>query len=217
MNPALIGLKAFGTDGEPELIKAFRLLFPKAAHLRCTNHLRQNIKDKLRDLNCSTQSVCNEILADIFGRRVGSHFESGLVDSDSSSSFNKALKVLEPKWNNLEGSCNLSKTDPHFHSWFVEYKAHDITTCVLPGVRRQAGLPDPTMLYTTNSSESLNHLIKLEVEWKESSLPKLIDSLKKIADNHTAELWRCVVVRGEWKFTPPYSSLLYLSTTGFML
>lgn len=78
---------------------------------------------------------------------------------------------------------------------------------MLPEVRKQAGLSDPTMLYTTNSSESLNHLIKLEVDWKESSLPKVIDSLKKIADDNASELQKCVVGRGEWKFTPQYSSL----------
>ena len=204
LNSALIGLKAFGTDGEPELIKAFRLLFPKAVYLRCTNHLRQIIKDKLRDLYCPTQSVSSEFCTDILGRKVGSHFEAGLADSDSPSSFDKALKSLEPKWNNLKRSCNPSKTEPQFHSLFVQCKAHNFITCVLPKVRRQAGLSEPTALYTTNSSESLNHLIKLEVEWKESSLPKLID-LKKIADDHTIELQKCVV--GRWKFTPLYSSL----------
>jgi len=40
LNPKLSGLKAYGTDGEPELIKAFCMCFPKAIHLRCTNHIR---------------------------------------------------------------------------------------------------------------------------------------------------------------------------------
>ena len=66
LNPQLISLKAFGTDGESELIKAFQMCFPNSVHLRCTNHLRQNVKDKLRDLNMS-QIVSKEILADIFG------------------------------------------------------------------------------------------------------------------------------------------------------
>ena len=207
LNPALIGLRAFGTDGEPELIKAFRLLFPNAVHLRCTNHLRQNIKHKLHELNCSAQSVCSEFLADVFGKKVGSHLEAGLVDLDSPSSFDKALKALQPKWNNLERSCNPGNSEPQFYSWFVKYKAHDLTTGVLPEVRRQAGLSDPTVLYTTNSSEALNHLIKQEVEWKESSLPKVIDSLKKVADDNISELQKCVIGRSVWKFTPLYTSL----------
>ena len=35
-------------DGEPKLIKVFSMCFPKAVDLRCTNHICQNIKDKLR-------------------------------------------------------------------------------------------------------------------------------------------------------------------------
>jgi hypothetical protein len=37
LNSKLVDLKAFGTDGEPELIKAFSVCFPNAAHLRCMN------------------------------------------------------------------------------------------------------------------------------------------------------------------------------------
>jgi len=47
LNPNFENLRAYGTDGEPELIRAFSICFPNAVHLRCTNHLRQNIKDKL--------------------------------------------------------------------------------------------------------------------------------------------------------------------------
>ena len=211
----MVNLKAFGTDGEPELINAFRLLFPRAVHLRCTNHLRQNIKDKLRELNCATQSVCNEFLSDIFGKKVGSHFEAGLVDSDTCSGLCQAVKAVESKWNNLERSCNPKDIEPQFHSWFLQYKADDIATCVLPEVRKQAGLDDQTTLYNTNSCESLNHVIKIEVEWKESSLPKLINSLKKIANDHTSELQKAVIDRGEWKFTPQYRSLTVSENTWF--
>ena len=105
LNPQLANLKAFGTDGESELIKAFQMCFPKAVHLRCTNHLRQNVKDKLHNLNVS-QSVSKEILADIFGTRIGTHFESGLADAQSEAVFKKSLERLKARWNNLEKSCN---------------------------------------------------------------------------------------------------------------
>ena len=159
LNPQLVNLKAFGTDGESELIKAFEMCFPNAVHLRCTNHLRQNVKDKLRDLNVS-QSVSKEILADVFGTRIGTHFESGLADAQSEALFRKSLERLKARWNNLEKSCNPRETEPQFHAWFCRYKAEDIVKCVLPGVRSKAGCKDPTHFFTTNSSESLNHLIK---------------------------------------------------------
>lgn len=51
----------------------------------------QNIKDKLRDLNMS-QNVTKEIVADIFGTRIGTHFESSLADAQSEALFKKSLE-----------------------------------------------------------------------------------------------------------------------------
>ena len=211
LNPQLTELKAFGTDGEPELIKAFHVCFPKAVHLRCTNHLRQNVKDKLRSLGVP-QSVFSEFLSDVFGVQKGSNFEAGLVDADSEASFSTALDNLKHRWNNLERSCHGS--DPQFHSWFCKYKASDIIKCVLPGVRVKAGV-SPTHRFTTNVSESINHVIKQEVDWKENKLPVLIDHLKAITKQHVAELEKAVIGRGEWKFTTMHKHLQIPGTTWF--
>ncbi len=214
LNPRLVDLRAYGTDGEPELIKAFGICFPKAIHLRCTNHMRQNIKEKLRALNIQ-ESVSKEFLADIFGTWIGTHFEVGLADADSEASFAKSLEAVEAKWNNLEMSCNPIETAPQFHAWFCRYKAEKIAKCVLPEARRQAGCKDPTCLFTTNSGESLNHVIKQEVEWKESKLPQLIESLKSITNDQTSELEKAVVGRGEWHFTPQYKSCIVTESCWF--
>ena len=205
INPELAKLKAFGSDGEPELIKAFNICFPNATHLRCTNHLRQNVKDKLRAFGVS-QSVLSELLADIFGVQKGSQFEHGLIDADSEASFDTLLGHLKHRWNNLERSCIPSTAEPKFHSWFVKYKAADIKACVLPSVRKRAGF-DSTCKFTTNMSESINNVIKEQVEWKEHKLPELIDHLKSIVDRHLEQLRKAVISRGEWKFLPPYEHL----------
>lgn len=44
-------VRAFGSDGEPELIMAFSLAFRNAVQLRCFSHFRQYIKDELREVN----------------------------------------------------------------------------------------------------------------------------------------------------------------------
>ena len=125
-----------------------------------------------------SQSVSKEILTDIFGAPIGTHFESGLADAQSEALFRKSLERLKPRWNNLEKSCNSDERESQFHAWFCHHKAEDIVKCVLPVVKSKAGFKDPMCFFTTNSSESLNHLIKQEVEWKENQLPKLIDGLK---------------------------------------
>lgn len=184
LNPQLTKLKAYGTDGEPELIKTFQVCFPHAVHLRCTNHLRQNVKDKLHSLGVP-QRVFSEFLADIFGVQKGSHFEAGLIDADSEASFLTALGNLKHLWNNLERSCVSCCSDPLFHAWFCKHKVSDIMKCILPGVRVKAGI-DPTRKFTTNVSESINRVIKQEVDWKENKLPVLIDHLKAITKQHVA-------------------------------
>ena len=176
-----------------------------AAHLRCMNHMRQNVKDKLRNLRIS-QGVMREFLDDIFGKRVGSHFEAGLVDAKSESAFRTALEGLKCRWNNLERSCSSGSTDPQFHSWFCKYKAEDIIKCALPSVRVRAGV-DSQCLFTTNSSESLNRVIKEEVEWKENKLPNLISHLHKLTMRHHSEMEKAVISRGEWCLCPQYSAL----------
>lgn len=108
LNPKLVNIKAFGTDGEGELIKSFNIAFPNAVHLRCMHHIRQNVKDKLRALKFP-RSIWNDFLLDIFGGQTGTHFETGLVDSTCGESFWKSLRNLEGRWNNLEMGCVLPK------------------------------------------------------------------------------------------------------------
>ena len=205
LNPKLVNLKAFGTDGEPELIKAFKVCFSNAVHLRCMNHMRQNVKDKLRSL-CIPQGVMTDFLDDIFGKKVSSHFEAGLVDAKSESEFRAALGRLKYRWNNLERSCIIDNADPEFHSWFCKFKAEDIIKSALPSVRVQAGA-DPHRLFTTNNSESLNKVIKGEVDWKENKLPSLIGHLNKLAKQHQAEMEKAIINRGEWCLCSQYASL----------
>ena len=47
-----------------------------------------------------------DFLDDIFGKKVSSHFEAGLVDAKSESALRAALVGLKGRWNNLERSCS---------------------------------------------------------------------------------------------------------------
>ena len=199
--PDLVSIKAFGTDGEPELIKAFKAVFTTATHLRCFNHIRKNIKGKLESLNIP-QKVAKEFIQDIFGVQRGSHFESGLVDLESDISFYNTVKQLECRWNNLERSCGV--TSPQFHSWFLHYKASELVSSCLLSIRKKAGIQG---YYTTNNSESINHIIKQETNWTESKLPDFIRHLQNIKDQHVSELEKSVIGRGEWLLLSDYKFL----------
>ena len=76
--PQLQRVRVFGTDGEQPLINAFKHEFGFSQHLTCFIHVRKNIKEKLN--SCQVPSdVTLTILNDIFGHRIGSVFEEGLL------------------------------------------------------------------------------------------------------------------------------------------
>ena len=52
-------------------------------------------------------------MADIFGRRIGVHFEKGLVDAEDKKLFQAYLESVKQKWNNIERSSNLESV--HFN------------------------------------------------------------------------------------------------------
>ena len=63
LNPKLKDIRAFGTDGEVDLIKTIQMAFASADHLRCTNHLKQD--NKLQSLGIG-HSTSEAILTDVF-------------------------------------------------------------------------------------------------------------------------------------------------------
>ena len=70
---------AFGTDGEEALVKAFKQQLQFAIHLRCSRHMRQDIKRKLTSDMRFPTDIVSEILADIFGSKEGPTFMKDLL------------------------------------------------------------------------------------------------------------------------------------------
>lgn len=114
--------------------------FPEAIQLRCFNHVRSNIKDKLmKDLKLPS-AVTLEILADIFGK---SDKDDCLANASNKDSFVSQMKALMYKWNNAEERYGLPGEKPHFYSWFARYQAPVFIENMINPVRIMAGLGDP--------------------------------------------------------------------------
>ena len=113
---------------------------------------------------------------------------------------NSALHVYN--WSYSHYHYSIEEITPNYSHWLsaqrkalltcishvVNLGALDNYSDIRADVKSKAGYKDPTCFFTTNSCESLNHLITQEVEWKESQLPNLIDSLKAITNDHHSEL-----------------------------
>ena len=64
----LAGMRVFGSDSEKNVYWPFSNLFPTIIHLLCDLNMKDNIQNKLQNLqfrNCEK----DEILADIFGKK----------------------------------------------------------------------------------------------------------------------------------------------------
>ena len=116
------------SHGELALIDAFKHEFGFAQHLTCFIHVRRNVRDKLCEYNISSH-LSNEMLDDIFGKKMGSVYVKGLVDSIDTEDFEeKAGKLLE-KWRNSE---HTSASDIEgFINWFQTFKMNTLVQATL--------------------------------------------------------------------------------------
>ena len=103
-------LRANGTDGEQALSNAAADAFPFAIHLRCTNHLKDNITMHLRK-QLLPECVVKEILSDMFGTAT----EKGLVHAPNQD-FDDKMKLVQKRWNELEKQY---KPTPVVFKWFA--------------------------------------------------------------------------------------------------
>ena len=92
LEPELKNLMAFGTDDEKALVGGFNETFERAACLPYEIHLCKNIDTKLLSMDIKGESK-QSVMDDIFGRKIGSVFESRLSDAGSAENLLACLKV----------------------------------------------------------------------------------------------------------------------------
>ena len=204
LRPYLEGMRAFGTDGEVALFKAFSHEFGFSQHLTCFIHVRRNIKDKLNE--CSVPSVLvKQVLDDIFGHRFGDVFEEGLVDSRDNDDFQIKLSSLLVKWSSFEST---SSTDmDSFLNWFKTNKVGVIRNTMTRSIREECGLGNPPDIFTTNPSESINALLKHKMNYKKSELPTFIEKVKELSREQVKEVERAIINRGKYQLKDEYKFL----------
>ena len=172
LKPELSSLKCFGTDGEEALYEAFGHVFPRAIHLFCSLHMKRNVKAKLKELGVG-ENVQQVVIGDIFGKQVMSEQVEGLIDSANDEEFEKGVTALCSKWERM---------DSHDHGplhafgrWFCQYKKNLLKKKMLKETRINAGLGNPPSYFATNSSESMNAMLKNKVDYKKSELPEFLE------------------------------------------
>jgi len=204
LSPQLQGVRAFGTDGEQPLIDAFSHEFGFSQHLTCFLHVRRNIKDELNKYNIPTE-VASLMLDDIFGRRLGTVFEEGMVDSSDDADFQMKLDSTLEKWRNLD-VCSSADMEG-FLQYFTANKVAVIRHTMLRPIRIECGLGNPPEIFTTNASESTNALLKHKVDYRRNELPVFVNKVKELVAEQQKELERAVINRGKYQFREQYRFL----------
>ena len=130
LSSQLDGIRAFGSDGEKALSDAFTHEFGFSQCLTCFIHVRKNIKDKLSEC-CIPSSLSQQILDDIFGKRMGSTFVEGIVDASDDSDFQSKLENCLRSWRSSEltSTCNLQSLSI---IWWTRRRQSYVTQCYAP-------------------------------------------------------------------------------------
>ena len=198
------GVLVYGTDGEENMVKAFSEAYPDAKHLRCDIHMKDNVKRKLSPLGI-TGLTAQEIISDIFGKKVDGGLDGGLVDLTSDKEFDDAVASILDKWSTIH------ENGPKFVEYFLKEKADVIRETATADIRSVCGLGYPPKVYTQNANECMNRLIKAEDNSnyfkKEKSLLPYIERIKSEIQRQQNEQFLAVIRRGQYHLTDEFSFL----------
>lgn len=89
----------------------------------------------------------------------------GLVDSSSLEDFDAKFKALQEHWNERE-SPYAGENGAKFYDYFQCFYADVVCHHIRKDLREAAGLGSPPPIFTTNSSELLNAVLKSQVNHK---------------------------------------------------
>ena len=148
----LAKVMAFGTDDEKHLLKLSYIIFHMLFSLDASFILRGMLK-KSYSFGIPSKEA-DEFIADIFGKRVGNTFQTGLVESISTEEFDEKLLLLKDTWSAREHPYAPS-SGPRFYHYFSQYQADVVKYCMRKDLREAAGLGSPPAIFTTNPSESI--------------------------------------------------------------
>ena len=189
-------LRAYGTDGEQALYNAAAGAFPFATHLRCANHLRDNITTHLRK-QLLPETVIKEVLNDIFG----TVSEKGLIHA-TEKEFEDKMKLLQKRWDSLEKQ---HKPSAVVFRWFRIHIAPIIRENMRCELLRDLGIEEEK--YTQNNSESLNALVKQYVNFQKQDIFQFVNDLNECVHEQQNQVSKAAIGLGRWSLSPSYSHI----------
>lgn len=151
---------------------------------------RKNALDYLRDkIGCNTTDR-DAVLTAIFGQHGMTHADSHVIYEIRTE---QAEDIITEK-------------APSFHQYFkrtMKPLLDENINCVLSRAEVVPG-------WTNNNAESMNHVIKMAIDWQPKAIPTLVDTLRDIIKGQYIDAERAMIGRGDYRLAP---ALARFSTT----
>lgn len=175
-----------GTDDETALKDAVAQAWPTGYQVFCHRHLYRNCSDYLQHKVGMSDKAKNTLLSAIFG-------ESGVTSASSKTVFDERLaqaKLLASQ----------SAFGPYFDNRIADMLLHNFTVSQRPDFPSTAN-----SRWTNNNAESINHVLKVAIDWKAQPLYDLVQTLYDLVLDQYDEVERAVINTGDYKLDPAYS------------
>ena len=167
-----------GTDDERALVNAITSSFSDANHVLCTRHMRQNVNQKLTDAAVD-KSDRQMLLNKIFG-------EDGIINADDTVCFEEKCEEVE--------AASQSVSQP-----FLRYFKKRVKDNLNRKRKEPELISRADKQWTNNNCESLNHVLKQNIEWKSKPLLDLIEAIYELVEVQFKDRRRSLVGTGQFK------------------
>ena len=172
-----------GSDEEKALVNAIDSNFPASDRFLCTKHLKDGTCAYLQRKVGVPQKERKAISKSIFG-------ENGIVNANDSVDFDAKSK------NVLKQVAQYKK----FTNYFREKLKPTVEAYVNNPSRNCKSMTN----WTNNNCESLNHIMKLDANWKVQSTPALIRMLHDMTLLHFKDMKRALYGDGNYRLYGKY-------------
>lgn len=93
---------------------------------------------------------------------------------------------------------------------FCQYLQADVCHHMRKDIREAAGLGSPPSIFTTNSSEAINSVLKKQVSFKKTQWPEFVRQMKELVNEQQNEIIRSLSGRGSYRL---YESVKHLGVS----
>ena len=175
----------FGSDDEKALTKAIDHSFPGAKRVLCTKHLKDNLQHYMTNVASIKPDQRSTISNLIFG-------DQGLVNANDSFEFERISSEI------------VSTTDSEqFKNYFSVCFKDRVGKYVTEPRRAEK---DSGKLWTNNNSETMNHVLKMAVDWKPKATPELVDKIYDVVNLQFLDMKRVLYGNGNYRIAPKFSA-----------